>query len=111
MITIKLADKAIKDKLEISDNAYIVVDNNNVLGFCEFKLNAPEVNIKQAQCDDNQLLDGLIRQTLSYSLDNECSVATFSENVKSKLLLLKILKSECAKQLDILLFFKSLNEC
>lgn len=110
MIKIELANADMKEKLKLKNEAFIVTQKDELLGFCAFALTPPEVQIERADCEDMGLLDGLIRQTMSYALDHDCRYALFEKDVKQKAVLLKILK-ECEQSLDILTFFTNLNHC
>lgn len=111
MIRIMFANDDIKNKLDIVNDAYVVCDNDEILGHCEFELKDASVYIKNAVCVDTTLLDGMIRQTLSYSLDKGYPIATYSNEVQNTLFSLHIITKNDQKELDILRFFANLNGC
>ena len=109
MIKISLADDIIKNKYSIENDAYVVLDNDDMICGCEFNMNPPSVTLCRIYGDDLTLLDGVIRQTLSYSLDHECPNAEFDGEIRKLLFKLNIIKKNNQQTLDILEFFTNLN--
>ncbi|MBQ2676523.1 MAG: hypothetical protein IJF54_03860 [Clostridia bacterium] len=111
MVKITLADQSFKDKHNLSDTVYVMTSGDEQLGYCEFNMTPPTVLLKTAVCDTPALLDGIIRQSLSYAFDHDCKTALFTDSVKQQLLMLKIIQSETENQIDILSFFTKPCNC
>ncbi|MBQ2391895.1 MAG: hypothetical protein II306_09050 [Clostridia bacterium] len=110
MIEIKHPTAEQKEHLGIKYDAYIAVENNEILGFCEYYCADGITHLEKAECEETALLDGLIRQTMSSCLDNGCEEAVFTPQVKKEMVLLKIIKEDDNK-LNVLDFFLKINGC
>lgn len=110
MIEIKHPSAEQKEKLGIDRDCYIAVENNEILGFCEYYCEDGITHLERAECEEFALLDGLIRQTMSNCLDNGFEEAVFTPEVKEKMVLLKIIKEDDHK-LNVLDFFLKINGC
>lgn len=109
MIKLEKADKQFLSKNNIDNNAYICKDNENVIGICEYLIKENTLFLEAITCDDNSIADGLIRQTMSNSLDNGIEECRFSEKAAEKLFELRIIKDKNTEKIDILDFFLKLN--
>lgn len=110
MIKIVL-DNSEKSSAGDSIRRFCVFDGERRCGSCEFELCPPQVRLISAVCEESALLDGLLRQTLSYSLDCGCPTAVFDKTIAEALYSLRILKDPDALEFDILDFFAKLNGC
>lgn len=111
MIRIVKADNNIKENLGAVNDAFCVYDGDELKGFCEYELCAPEVKIIKIDCADSALKDGLVRQTLNFALDNGCPNAVFDDNIRNDLISIGILCNDSKNCLNILEFFAKLNGC
>lgn len=109
MISIKKADNSFKENNNITDNAYVCTDKDEILGIVEYKYENENLVLKKITSDDLSIADGLVRQTMSNALDDGCKLCVFDNDVGEQLLKLKIIKDNTQKSIDILQFFIKLN--
>lgn len=109
MIEIKLADNNFKTEHNIKHDAYICTDKGEVLGLVCFEMQKDKLFLESVTATENMLLDGLVRQTMSYALDNDCKECIYTDEVQKALYSVRIIKKERQKSIDILDFFMQIN--
>ena len=109
MIEIKHADKLLKEKLNITNEAYVCTDKGEVLGFVEYKYDKKDLIITKVDAEENMLADGLVRQTMSNALDNGMTTAKFEGDTQKRLYEIRIIKTDDQNSIDILDFFMKIN--
>lgn len=97
LIKLKLADENSKSQFEIEHSAYIVYEEDKILGFCEFECQSPIGKIYRIECDDIPLIDGLLRQTLFYLAEKFCLTAEMTDELSKKLSALYMIKPNQTK--------------
>ena len=109
MIQIKKADDSFKKEHKIENEAYICVDNTEILGILNYGTKNDTLMLNNIEYTDKMLADGLIRQTMSNALDNGCKTCKFSKDLKKIMCSLRIIKDEKCESVDILDFFFFFN--
>ena len=109
MIEIKKADDLFKSEHSIKNDAYVCSDKDEILGILEYEMKDKDLILKNIDCNDNMLADGLVRQTMSFALDNGCEFCKYNEKIENRLFELRIIKKNDQKSIDILEFFIKIN--
>lgn len=109
MIEIKKADNSFKSEHNIVNEAYICTDKDKLLGILEYEIRTKDLILTSLSCDDNMLADGLVRQTMSFALDNGSEFCKYNEEIAKRLFELRIIKKIDEKFIDILDFFMKIN--
>lgn len=104
MIKLTLADDKTRACLNIKNQAYVITDGGETLGFCEFELCPPSGKIIRIECDNIPLIDGVFRQTLFYMAQNMCLIAELTDGLCKKLGEVYLIKKG-QKEINISEFF------
>ena len=109
MIEIKKANDLFKNEHSIKNDAYVSTDKGEVLGLLEYKMKEKDLFLINLECNENMLADGLVRQTMSFALDNGCEFCKYDDIIAKRLFELRIIQKNDQKYIDILEFFMKIN--